>query len=196
MRRILFYLLISATISLTFTGCKNEDPTPKPYGYFHIETPEPDYRSLPDDFVYDFEFSQFAQIQRRKEANWINIIYPRYGARIHLTYKPLEAGIKALTEESRGLAFVHTDRADGIRESVFHNDDKNVHGILYVIDGNAASNLQFYMTDSLNHFLRGALYFNSAPNFDSIQPVRSMIEKDVVRLIESLEWRETPSNAK
>lgn len=192
MKRILFYLLISSAISASFTACNGDDPTPKPYGYFHIEIPDPEYRSLPDDFIYDFEFSQYAQVQKREENNWINIIYPRFDASIHLTYKPLEKGITTLSEESRGLAFVHTDRADGIRESVFHDDDNRVHGILYVIDGNAASNLQFYMTDSVNHFLRGALYFNSAPNFDSIQPVREMIERDVVHLIESLEWRETP----
>ena len=194
MKKILFFLLIS-TISLSVSQCGGGDPTPKPYGYFHIEIPKSEYRSLPDEFVYDFEFSQYAQIQKREEANWINVIYPRYDASIHLTYKPLSEGIKTLSEESRGLAFVHTDRADGIRESVFHDPEKNVHGILYVIDGNAASNLQFYMTDSTRHFLRGALYFNSAPNFDSIQPVREMIEKDVIHLIESLEWHETPSPA-
>jgi gliding motility-associated lipoprotein GldD len=175
-------------------SCENKEVTPKPYGFFHIEIPDPAYRNLPDEFVYDFEFSKYAQIQKRDESNWINVVYPGYDASIHLTYKPLEEGIKTLSEESRGLAFIHTDRADGIRERVFHDDQKNVHGILYVIDGNAASNLQFYMTDSTNHFLRGALYFNSAPNFDSIQPVREMIQKDVVHLIESLEWREIPLN--
>lgn len=178
-----------------FTACGSDTPTPKPYGYFRIDIPKTEYRSLPDRYVYDFEFSQMAQIQERDEQYWINLIYPRYDASIHLTYKSLDQGIATLSEESRNLAFVHTDRADGINESVYTNFEKKVYGISYFIAGDAASNVQFYLTDSVNHFLRGALYFNSAPNADSIRPVREMIEKDIIHLIESLEWREIPENA-
>jgi gliding motility-associated lipoprotein GldD len=83
---------------------------------------------------------------------------------------------------------VHAEKADGIAERVFTNDQKNVYALLYEIEGNTASNLQFVATDSTRHFLRGALYFNSEPNFDSIQPVLVFFQKDIARLIESLEW--------
>jgi hypothetical protein len=42
------------------------------------------------------------------------------------------------------------------------------------MQGNAASSTQFYVTDSTTHFLRGVLYFYSAPNADSLKPVNDI----------------------
>jgi hypothetical protein len=45
------------------------------------------------------------------------------------------------------------------------------------------------VTDSVNHFLRGALYFNVLPNADSLAPVQNYLREDVLRMLKSLEWK-------
>jgi gliding motility-associated lipoprotein GldD len=93
------------------------------------------------------------------------------------------------TEDSRALAYKHTIKADAINETVYTNPGHRVYGILYDIKGNAASSLQFYLTDSVRHFLRGSLYFNVEPNKDSLAPVIAYFREDIVHLIESFEWK-------
>jgi gliding motility-associated lipoprotein GldD len=123
------------------------------------------------------------------EKYWINIDFPRYKARIHISYKPVNGNIDNLIEDVRTLAYKHTIKADAINEKVFSNPERKVYGILYDIKGNAASSYQFYVTDSVKHFLRGALYFNVHPNKDSLSPAVEFFGKDMRYLIESLEWK-------
>jgi len=87
------------------------------------------------------------------------------------------------------LAYKHSIKADAINERIFINAEKKVYGTIYLIDGNAASPLQFYLTDSTHNFLRGALYIREVPNIDSLRPVIDFLTPDVIRLIESTEWR-------
>ncbi len=91
-------------------------------------------------------------------------------------------------EETRKLAYKHTIKADAIEEQVFMNPSKDVYGLIYRINGNAASPMQFYLTDSTSHFLRGALYIRQVPNIDSIQPVLNFLEPDIIHLIETTTW--------
>ena len=92
-------------------------------------------------------------------------------------------------EDSRKLAYKHSIKADAIGERFFQNDEHHVYGILYEIKGNAASPLQFAITDSTRHFLRGALYFNSIPNKDSLAPVIDFIKEDMMQLMETVSWK-------
>ena len=63
-----------------------------------------------------------------------------------------------------------------------------MYGLIFDIKGDAASEYQFHLTDSTSHFLRGSLYFNTAPNQDSIQPVLDFIKQDIAHLLETFEW--------
>jgi gliding motility-associated lipoprotein GldD len=91
-------------------------------------------------------------------------------------------------EDTRALAYKHSQKADAIKEKVFMNPTNNVYGLIYKIEGNAASPMQFFLTDSTSHFLRGALYIREVPNIDSLKPVIDFLEADVVRLIETTTW--------
>ena len=77
----------------------------------------------------------------------------------------------------------------GLSETVFVNDEEEVYGILYDFKGNAASPVQFFLTDSLHQYFRGSLYFNARPNADSIAPMMTFVREDIVRLIESFKWK-------
>ena len=106
-------------------------------------------------------------------------------------YHPLKNNLDEIVEDAHQLAFKHEVRADAINMKEFHYDDKHVHGLLFDIKGDAASSMQFCVTDSTKNFVRGALYFNVPPNKDSLAPVIDFVREDIIEMISSFEWRET-----
>ena len=115
--------------------------------------------------------------------------FNKIGGRLHISYKNINNNLGQILEDSRKLAYKHSIKADAIHEQVFIQPERNIYGILYEIDGNAASSIQFYVTDSINHYVRGALYFNVEPNKDSLAPVIRFIKDDIIVMIESFEWK-------
>jgi len=167
---------------------------PRPYGYFRVELPVHAYRVIDTlNLPYRFDLPENVRLISRKtnagEENWIDLNYPKLNASIYCSYKPLKGNLTELLEESRKIVYKHSIRADGIGEKVFDNPEKNVHGILYDLKGNTASSVQFVLTDSSKHFFRAALYFNNVPNKDSIAPMAEYIREDVIRIMESFEWK-------
>jgi len=147
-----------------------------------------DTLSLP----YRFDLPKNARLINRKtvgENYWIDLYYPKLNASIYCSYKPVHGNLINLLEDTRKIVYKHSVRADGIGEKVFENTGKNVHGILYDLKGNTASSVQFILTDSTHNFFRGALYFNNVPNKDSIAPMAKYIREDVIRIMESFEWK-------
>ncbi len=195
MRIIILFLIFI----LFLIGCK-EKYTPKPRAFFRIEFPEKDYHTLTKtDFPYSFEIPDYSQITLDKhnpdQPFWINVSVPENSAEIHISYYCLENGkqlkrelLAEFMEETRRLAYKHSIKADAIQEQIFMNPAENVFGTIYRIEGNAASPFQFFLTDSTNHFLRGAFYIRSVPNIDSLQPVIDFFEPDIIRLIETTTW--------
>lgn len=177
----------------TLIACNNET-IPKPMGYFRIDLPEKNYEVVDTiPFPFRFELPQYAYVnleRTAKDERFLNIDFARYGARIHMSYLKVDTNLPKLLDDSRTLVYKHVAKAQDIVEQQIYNENKRVFGNFYGIDGNAASGSQFYLTDSTNHFLRGALYFNVVPNFDSIAPVQNFIKQDIANLIETFEWKE------
>jgi len=84
----------------------------------------------------------------------------------------------------------HIIKADAINEISFSKPENKVYGILYDLKGNTATAVQFFLTDSLKHFLRGSLYFSAEPNSDSLAPVIEFFRDDIVHMIETLNWED------
>ncbi len=184
---------ISAITFIVFLLSCSNNYAPKPRGYFRISFPEKNYSATDTTLPYVFEIPQYARLKPdntgANEPYWTNLDFPQYGARIHISYKPVENNLYQLLEDNRELAFKHTVKADAIKEQLFGNPENNVYGILYEIQGNTASPAQFFVTDSTDHFLRGSLYFNTVPNKDSIAPVLDFIKQDIIHLMETLNWK-------
>lgn len=184
-------IIFSLFLFLAFS-CKKEY-IPKPRGYFRISFPEKTYHQLYSvTFPYRFEIPGYSQIvpddERFAEPFWVNLKIPAHKAELHISYKKVDNNLAKLTEDSRTLAYKHSIKADEINERIFINKEKKVFGTIYLIDGNSASPLQFYLTDSTKHFLRGALYIREVPNIDSIRPVIEFLTPDIIHLIETTEW--------
>jgi gliding motility-associated lipoprotein GldD len=110
-------------------------------------------------------------------------------ATIYLTYKPVHGDIEKLLKDAQKLTYEHVIKADDILEQPYLNAEKKVYGMFYQVDGNAATNSQFYVTDSTKHFITGSVYFYAKPNFDSVMPAASYIKNDMQRLMETLKWK-------
>lgn len=185
-----FYIILSLTAALS--GCQ-EDYTPKPYSYYRIDLPEKSYKESGLDLPYHFLMATDAVIEQDRDADaepyWVNIYYPAYHAQLHISYKTLTAdsSLAAFEQDCHHLAYTHTIKAESIKEQYFHKD-KSTFGLVYFIEGNAASSTQFFITDSVKHFIRGALYFNERPNKDSLAPVINYLRKDIVMLMETIRF--------
>lgn len=193
MHKLAILLLI-----IIVASCKPEAYTPKPRGYYNITFPEHTYKLFSDTrFPYSFEYPEYAEIirdtlffgERTENPFWISIIFPTLGGRIYLSYKIMNKDIGKLTEDAYDMTFFHTKKADYIGDDIFNIDSTNVHGLFYTVSGNAASAYQFYATDSVHHYLRGALYFDVTPNADSLKPVNEFIRKDMEHLLTTLRWK-------
>ena len=188
------YLYFSSAFFLFFLVSCSHDYIPKPHGYFRIDFKGKTYHKLDSIALpYNFDIPGYCKAtpdnDRLAEPFWINLKVPAHKAEIHISYKKVQDNLDKLTEDSRTLAYKHTIKADAINERIFANPAKKVYGTIYMIDGNAASPLQFYLTDSTHNFLRGALYIREIPNIDSLRPVIDFLTPDVIRLIESTEWK-------
>jgi gliding motility-associated lipoprotein GldD len=191
------YILI-ILIVIGFSSCNEEDYIPKPRGYFQIDFPEKKYTPFNQvGYPYTFDYPKYATVEKdtlffnEKTENpwWININFHDLGGKIYLSYKQIGPNqtLAKLLEDSYQMSHYHTKRADYINEPEFHTAN-NVHGIYYDVGGNAASAFQFYATDSTKHFLRGALYFDTTPNVDSLKPVNQFLRADIEHLIQTLKW--------
>ncbi len=169
--------------------------SPKPRGYFRIEFPAKDYRSFSSSCPFVFAIPAYAAMEPDRSADaqpcWTDIWFKQFNARIHLSYISIEgkAHFNELVEDARTFAFKHTIKATAIDQQRINRPADHVFGLLYEISGNTASNIQFFVTDSTHHYLRGALYFNEKPRLDSIQPVLDFIRADIDTIIHSIRWK-------
>jgi gliding motility-associated lipoprotein GldD len=185
--------VILILLSAIAVSCGN-DYSPKPSGYFRIDLPEKKYQPFDTLFPFYFEYPIYARIvhdpQAPDEPYWINVDFPRFHGRVHLSYKTVNGNLSKYLEDSRTMALKHMSKSTGITEQVVNIPDKKVYGLIYAIQGiGAASTYQFYLTDSTRNFVRGALYFSVSPNNDSLAPVISFIQSDIDHLIETFRWK-------
>jgi len=183
---------IAVILCLSLCGC-GQRYVPKPYGYFRVDLPEATYQTFGEaGYPYTFDYSALAEIREKEEAGesyWIDVYYPRFDARIHCSYKPVERNLREMSADARDFVFKHAGKATAIPEEGFENPDARVFGVYYELRGNTASPYQFYLTDSTSRFFRGAVYFNCPPNQDSLAPVITYLGDDVRHMIETFEWR-------
>ncbi len=197
MSRFRFFLLFSLTIVILVSYWFVTDDTPivpKPRGYFRIELPEKVYRDYDAVCPFSIPVPQYAEVELFKDrmsndSCWFNLYFPKYKARLHCTYLSARGRLDALVRDAYEFAAKHEMMASGMKRTLLEDSTRDVYGIIYDIEGEAACNLQFFLTDSAEHFLRASLYFSNAPNPDSIAPVLEYLRADVFHIAEALQWR-------
>lgn len=181
------WMLFLGFVGLTLVGC--QDPVVvKPAAFLRLDFPQPSYRNYSPDCSYDFDLNVYAT-PGSKEHCALNIDYPDMGATVYLTYQKVNGNLPQLLSDAQKLVYDHTIKASEILEQPRVDPEHKVYGMYYQIDGPAASHAQFYLTDSTRHFLSGALYFNTKPNFDSLYPAIDYVRQDIRRMMETLRWK-------
>ncbi|MFD2248608.1 gliding motility lipoprotein GldD [Pontibacter ruber] len=170
--------------------------TPKPKGYNRIDLPTPAYQPLQEEHPYTFEYSKYAKVRPDSsliaQPDWITIIYPTLGANVQLTYKAINNNPKVfndLVEDARKLTGRHQVKAYSIEEAEIKTPQGDVASV-FELEGEVPSQFQFYVTDTTTHFFRGALYFKTATQNDSLAPVIEYVKKDIIHLLNTLKWKD------
>jgi gliding motility-associated lipoprotein GldD len=175
-------------IILVFTVSCKDEVLPKPASYLRLDYPEAEYAHFESKCPFTFEMNSDAVLKGEQNCGF-TISYPKMKATIYLTYKPVNKNIDKLLRDAQKLTYEHVIKADDILEQPYLNPSKKVYGMFYQVNGNAATNSQFYVTDSIKHFVTGSVYFYAKPNYDSIMPAASYIRNDMQRLMETLKWK-------
>jgi gliding motility-associated lipoprotein GldD len=186
------WLIILACVSCT------QNYSPKPRAYFRIDLPASEYVLFDSLFPFTCEIPAYSRFvpdtSKQAEPYWANLIFPGFRGTVHMSYKPVanRGDLTIFFDDARTFVNKHIPKATGISDERISYPEHDVHGMFYRIRGReSASSIQFYVTDSLDHFLRGALYFQVSPNNDSLSPVIERLDSDIRHMLSTLQWQQT-----
>ncbi len=181
-------------VMMCLLGC-DKTFLPKPLGYNRLVLPEPAYHSIPDSLPYSFEYSKHARLLADtsgiSERYWLELFYPEINSTIHITYKAVNQNQKLLKEfldDAYTLTAKHQIKAYAINEVITLTPSGKT-AVIAELEGEVPSQFQFTITDSVKNFMRGALYFNTKVANDSLAPAIEYMKKDMMHLINTLEWK-------
>jgi len=190
-----FILLATGLLSLCLVSC-DQVHNPKPKGFNRIDLPAHSYRSLPDSLPYAFDFSKHALIKPDSswlaQRYWIDLYYPAMDANVQVTYKPLfqdPSRLRGISSDAFKLTSKHQIKAESITEQLIHTKS-GLHAVVATLKGEVPSQFQFSVTDSSQHFLRGALYFKTSLKNDSLKPVIDYLKQDMLHMLNTLEFKD------
>ena len=184
-------------LAISVAAC-NSPYTPRPQGYFKIDFPEHEYKQFDQPgYPYTFEYPVYANVlkdstffeDKPENPYWINIDFPRFSGKIYISYKAIGRNdLNKLINDAFNMTYKHSTRATEIVDSAMRTPN-GVSGVFFSVGGNAATAKQFFVTDSVRHFLRGALYFDASPNEDSLGVVNNFLQEDMKHLINTFRWK-------
>ena len=174
-------------VFIVFLGSCEDQPIHKPKAQMRLEYPQGAFSPLETE-NFSFDYNELATPNLESETAF-SLEYPDMKGAIFLSYKKIDGNLEKLIVDAKRLSYEHAVKADNIVEQPYVNPDKQVYGSLFEVQGNAASQSQFFVTDSTEHFLTGSVYFYVKPNYDSILPAAAYLQNDIRRIIETLEWK-------
>jgi gliding motility-associated lipoprotein GldD len=195
----------------------NSNYTSKKEGYFKIDFPKKAYTTFDQPgYPYTFEYPVYATIDHdssffkgdSQNPYSINIVFPSFNGTIYISYKNIggtsvykvknpdgsyrdsigKNSFQKMVNDSYNLTYKNDIKAYSIEDSIMHTPN-GLTGIFFKLSGNVATAKQFFLSDTTQHFLRGALYFDAAPNEDSLRPVNAFLQQDMKHLINTLKWK-------
>ncbi|MFT6715463.1 MAG: gliding motility-associated lipoprotein GldD [Saprospiraceae bacterium] len=179
-------------ILLMVVACDDEVVQPKPPGYYRIDLPTREYQYSNTNCPFEFKVSDQStlSVSKKNEADcYFDLEYPKFNATVYLSYLPVEGNLKSLVDQEYDLREKHNSFSTGTVERLYKDEQANVSAMMFDVKGvRAATPLQFFITDSVNHFFRGALYFYNSPNNDSLAPVIKYIREDIDTLVATFRW--------
>jgi gliding motility-associated lipoprotein GldD len=200
MVKLFLSITMAFFVLFCITSCEENVATPKPRAYPRVVYPSKAYQAFDANYCnFTFDQPQYASVvqdttyfeEKAKNPCWFNLEVPSLNAKIYFSYNPLRnrADLEEAIKDAYDMTNRHNAKASYIDEKTIHRTADKVYGVLFEVEGPVASTYQFYVTDSLHHFLRGALYFETKTRPDSIAPVAAFMKKDIDRMIGTLKWK-------
>lgn len=187
---------ISALLLFGLISCSdNELLIPKPSTFLRTDLPAHTYDKLKENLPYTFELSNvyFAKpvLFRNEKTNHLEINLGKLNGVLYLNYYPIanRDSLVRYINLSNDKVDEHQIKATGIKDKQLIFNNKRVFGTFFMFKGNVATNYQFYLTDSVHHFIRGEVLMNCRPNYDSLKPSLNYIQQDLEHLFETFEWK-------
>ncbi len=188
-------------LPLIQTACEERIAVPKPRAYPRVVYPEKVYKPFDASYChFTFDMPVYAAIERDtaffdekpRDDCWFNLDVPSLSATIYCSYYPLKGrkDFDELVRDAFEMTQKHNIKASYIEEIPVHRPADQVYGIIFNVEGPAASSYQFFLSDSTRNFVRGALYFNTKARPDSLAPVVEFMKKDLNRMVETLRWEQ------
>lgn len=185
------------------SSCSNSpNPRPLPRMYPRVVFPErnevvfsKDICNMtfkyPDYFNYVQDTSFFDS--RPIHPCWFDMNALSLNASIHFSYYPISdrSAYDKLINDVYKMVGEHNIMATFRSEKPIMNEKENAFGLAFEIEGEVASPLQFFLTDSTRNFVRASLYFNAKVDPDSTKIIYDYIKQDIDLMIRSWEWNET-----
>ncbi|MCB0527865.1 MAG: hypothetical protein KDC65_05270 [Saprospiraceae bacterium] len=198
----LFRPIFAGILMLLFvlSGCEEHTPVPKPRGYPRVIYPEKAYKPFDASYCrFTFDMPAYAEVvkdtayfdEKPKDECWFNLAVPQLNASIYCSYYPVRnrGDFDELVSDAFTMTNKHNVKASYIDEKTVRRPEDRVYGVVFEVEGAAASSYQFFLTDSTQHFFRGALYFNTRTRPDSLAPVIAFMKKDLDRIVGTLKWQ-------
>jgi gliding motility-associated lipoprotein GldD len=182
---------------LTLAACGSSDQAeyvPKPKGYPRIDLPLAEYVPIAPVHPYQFDVNKIARVLpdtfKRAEPHWIFVYYPTLKATVQLTYKPVQNldNLRGMLADAYKLTAKHNVKAYSINQQRVQLRN-GLSASLITLVGEVPTQFQFVTTDTTRHFLRGALYFDTATANDSLAPVIDYVKADMMRMLNTLTWK-------
>jgi gliding motility-associated lipoprotein GldD len=188
-------LLSFCTLILLLSCGGNELLIPKPPTYLRTDYPEHTYKLNELAKTYSFELSTvyFAKLLTYKgeETNHQEINLGPINGTLFLNYYPVpnRDTLVRYINLSNDKVDEHQIKATKIIDENIIQAQKKVYGTFFELQGDVATNFQFYLTDSTSRFIRGEILLNCRPNYDSLKPTLDYIKQDLKHLIQTFEWK-------
>jgi len=196
MRYIVLCLMIVCSI-----GCGQERiQTPKPRMYPKVDYPTRTYESLTLEAChFTFDRPAYSEVktgikffgEESRHPCWFDLELPAFNGSIHFSYIPIggEDTLDKLVADAFRIVEQHNTKAE-YREELLIENENGVHGLQFNLEGPVASPINFFLTDTIQHFVRASLYFNASVAPDSIAPILNFVAEDMKTIVETFEWKQ------
>lgn len=195
-------IFVIALTCFVLSSCTRDKVySPKPRMYPKIDFPVQEYKGFHYDACnFSFMMPAYSNVntdvkffnEEPKDPCWFDLQLPNFNGAIHFSYTSIDDKIntldKLITDAFR-IAEQHNVKAEYREEAIIENKN-GVNGLMFNMEGPVASPVNFFLTDTLEHFVRASLYFNSEVNPDSIKPILEFVSKDIDKIIGTFEWVE------
>jgi gliding motility-associated lipoprotein GldD len=179
---VLVFIFISISVYLYFQ--KEEYYIPKPKAMLKMDLPDNNFSIFSDDKIH-FNVSNSA-IVNQSDISY-SILYHDYESKIYFSVKNLDNLDLEIYNFENSIS-VHEKQGAYIDANIIEDSTENIYGVLCYLEGsNIATSSQFFITDSIQYFVRGGLEFSTSIN-PEIEVQNDIMKQEVFKFIQSFKW--------